>query len=278
MPPAPAGTDAGAMTTVALRLRPGSFLRHLGEMVLAMVAGMLGFAPLWGLALSPGVLARPDVAAAVMATNMTAGMAVWMLHRGHGRAAVAEMGAAMYAPLLLLLPPWWAGLLPGTAVQHGGHLLMLPAMLLAMLHRRSEYDDPHRTRPVPHGVAARWPALLGLLVTVDNWVHPVVPSPWLLLVLPGGYLVIGAARGTLRPFRVAARQLGQLGAYAALAAAALAVEGDLAGYLVGAGWLAHAGWDAWHHRRAEVVPRGYAEWCGVVDLVLGVTIIAATLR
>jgi hypothetical protein len=266
------------MTTVALSLRRTLFLRHAGEMVLAMIAGMLGFAPLWELALSPGTLARPDVAAVIMATNMTAGMAVWMLHRGHGRAAVAEMGAAMYAPLVLLLPPWWAGVLPGTAVPLGAHLLMLPAMLLAMLHRRSEYGAPHRTRPVPHGVAARWPALLALLVTVDNWVHPVVPSPWLLLVLPGGYLVIGAARGTLRPARVAARQLGQLAGYAALTAAALAADGDLAGWLIGAGWLAHAGWDAWHHRRAEVVPRGYAEWCGVVDVVLGVTILAATLR
>ena len=28
-------------------------------------------------------------------------------------------------------------------------------------------------------------------------------------------------------------------------------------YLVGAGWIVHAGWDLWHHRRNLVVPRPF---------------------
>ncbi|GAB3819170.1 hypothetical protein [Micromonospora zhanjiangensis] len=37
--------------------------------------------------------------------------------------------------------------------------------------------------------------------------------------------------------------------------------------LVAAGWFGHAVWDAAHHRARRVVPRGYAQWCGVVDLL-----------
>ncbi|MEE3921679.1 hypothetical protein V2I01_35780 [Micromonospora sp. BRA006-A] len=55
-------------------------------MVVAMVAGMVLLGPLWqvGGSLLDGaaVLARPDVAALVMATNMAAGMAAWMWYRG----------------------------------------------------------------------------------------------------------------------------------------------------------------------------------------------------
>ena len=79
------------------------FLRHFLEMTAAMVAGMLLLGPVWRAATAGlAVFDRPDVDALVMAANMTAGMTVWMRHRGHGWAPVAEMGAAMFAPFLLL--------------------------------------------------------------------------------------------------------------------------------------------------------------------------------
>ena len=239
-----------------------------------MLAGMLLFGPLWELALSPAALARPDVAALAMATDMAAGMALWMWHRRHGRAAIAEMTAAMYLPYLVLLPPWWAGALPGGAVLLGGHLLMLPAMAAAMLRRRREYTAAAHP-PAPHTLLRRrWPTLLALIVTLDNLVHPTVPPALLLLVLPAGYLVIGAARRALHPPLEPALQLGQLMAYAAPAAAAFATGGTAATVLIGAGWLVHAAWDLWHHRRDRVVPRGYAEWCAIVDAVVGGTVLA----
>jgi hypothetical protein len=37
----------------------------------------------------------------------------------------------------------WAGLMNGDELLTIGHLLMLPAMLLAMLHRRTEYAAAH---------------------------------------------------------------------------------------------------------------------------------------
>ena len=229
-------------------------VRHYLEMLAAMAVGMIALGHFW----SP---ARVDLAAAWMATTMAIGMAVWMWHRGHSGAAIAEMTAAMYAPFLLLLIPWWAGLIPGEAVLIGGHLLMLPAMVVPLL-RHPEHGPPRTT-----GWLSRWPTALALVCTVDNMVNPRAVSPWTMLVLPVGYLVIGAFRRTLRP--LLRLELAGLGGYLLLIAAAL-VWGP---FVVGIGWLAHAGWDWWHHRRDAVVPRFYAEWCGVVDVVIGVSVL-----
>jgi hypothetical protein len=241
-------------------------------MLAAMVIGMLVLGPLWPL---PDALSsRADVAAFVMATDMSIAMAVWMWHRGHSAAAIGEMTAAMYAPFLVLLLPWWSGLVPGEAVLLGGHLLMLPAMLLAMVHRAGEYTGTHAQRT---GLLRRWPTALALLGTVDNVVHPRPLAAWTLLVLPAGYLIIGAVRRTLRPRRVLRVQLAALVAYGLLVQAATAAAPRVSLLLIGAGWLAHAGWDWWHHRRNAVVPRPYAEWCAVVDTVIGLSVIVVAL-
>jgi hypothetical protein len=256
------------------------FLRHLGEMLVAMVLGMLLFEPLWPYLVPDDLLARADVAAGTMATGMAVAMALWMGHRGHSGAAVAEMTAAMYVPFLVLLVPWWAGLAPGGLVLAGGHLLMLPAMVLAMLHRAAEYTGhrPHRPRTgVAGAVVRRWPTWFALLVTVDNMIAPRPLAAWTMLVMPLAYLGIGAVRRTLRPRRVLAAQVGGLVAYLLLVVAATLASGDLALVLIGSGWLAHAGWDMWHHRRRAVVPQGFAEWCAVVDAVIGVSVLAVAL-
>ncbi|MFC3502239.1 hypothetical protein ACFOOK_14875 [Micromonospora krabiensis] len=257
-------------------------LRHLAEMALAMVAGMLLLAPLWRIAGAPlgltAVLARPDVAALVMATNMTVGMTVWMRHRRHSRAACAEMAAAMYVPFLLLLVPYRAGWLAADTLMLGGHLLMVPAMVLvAVRHRHDPVGPAPRRHPLVAAVRHRWPAGLALLMTADNWVSPSVLSPWTLLVLPAGYLVIGAYRRRLGGPGVLARQLVGLAGWSGLALVAVLVGGQVAAWLVAVGWLAHAVWDVVHYRRDEVVPRGYAQWCAVLDAVLGVTIVLAVL-
>ena len=64
-------------------------------------------------------------------------------------------------------------------------------------------------------------------------------------------------------------QLAALGFYVGLAAIALSVDDDLARYLVAFGWIAHAFWDGAFFHANRVVPRPWAEWCGVVDLCLG---------
>jgi hypothetical protein len=49
----------------------------------------------------------------------------------------------MYVPFVVLLVPFWAEVLPGNVIMVGGHVLMLPAMAVAMLHRRGEYAGGH---------------------------------------------------------------------------------------------------------------------------------------
>ncbi|MFY1692624.1 hypothetical protein [Plantactinospora sp. WMMB782] len=298
--------EAAGTSGASRRRSTWHFLRHFAEMVVAMVLGMLLLGPAWEVLASAvdaatgldmtRMLDRPDVDALVMATNMTLAMTVWMRHRGHRWAPVAEMGAAMYLPFLLFLPPYWAGVVDGGFVTMAGHLLMLPAMLLVMLRRLSEYTGAHaaghtiaghaaaghasaghaaagRTGRVVDWLERRWPTWLALLFTIDNWTGPAVLDAWVMLILPVAYLVIGAVRRQFGDRRVLALQLAGLAFYLLLVGAALLTPDELGRYLVGAGWLAHAGWDYAHHRANRVVPRGFSEWCGVVDVVIGITIL-----
>ncbi|MFC7549285.1 hypothetical protein [Plantactinospora sp. GCM10030261] len=121
------------------------FLWHLGEMVIAMLAGMLLLGPVWT-GVWPALDRFPAVHTLVMATDMSLGMAAWMRVRRHGWWPIAEMCAAMYAPFLVLLIPYAVGVLDSGGLMMLGHLLMVPAMLLVMLRRRSEYTHPH---PLP---------------------------------------------------------------------------------------------------------------------------------
>ncbi|MCD2441775.1 hypothetical protein LQ757_05725 [Agromyces sp. SYSU K20354] len=114
------------------------FALHLLEMVIAMLVGMVVLDPVWAFAW-PGLHENTTAQALVMATNMSIGMAVWMRIRGHGLPAIAEMSAAMYLSFLVLLPFLWAGVLSDGAFMIAGHVLMVPAMLVAMLRRRREY-------------------------------------------------------------------------------------------------------------------------------------------
>jgi flagellar biosynthetic protein FliP len=110
------------------------FVRHFLEMLVAMLVGMVALAPLW-----PPLPHSTELHTIVMATNMTVGMAVWMAIRRHRWIAIAEMGLAMYVPFLVLFPLLWVGWLTAGGVMVAGHVLMLPAMVLAMLRRPAEY-------------------------------------------------------------------------------------------------------------------------------------------
>lgn len=142
-------TTKTAVATQPARTTNGvrRFILHFLEMVVAMAVGMVVLHPVWSLGLGAigqaDVLHRTEVMAIVMATNMTVAMSAWMRYRGHGWASIAEMGAAMYLPFLVLFVPLWAGLLSSGGLMLWGHLLMLPAMLAAMLLRRDEYLHGH---------------------------------------------------------------------------------------------------------------------------------------
>lgn len=87
------------------------------------------------------------------------------------------------------------------------------------------------------------------------------------------FLILGVARGQLRKGGdLPLQAIGMLG-FGALGLLVLFVDPTLGGYLVAAALLGHAAWDAFHFRLNRVVPRSYAEFCGVLDLVLGVAIL-----
>jgi hypothetical protein len=114
-------------------------VRHYLEMVAAMLVGMVALGAVESL-IWPGLHDRTDVMVLFMATNMAIGMSAWMWFRRHSWIAITEMAAAMYLPFLVLLVPYWAGAISGSAVMSWGHLLMLVAMALPMVWwRRAEY-------------------------------------------------------------------------------------------------------------------------------------------
>jgi hypothetical protein len=87
------------------------------------------------------------------------------------------------------------------------------------------------------------------------------------------FLVLGVPLGQLRrPGGLTLQTAGMLG-FGAIALATLYVDSVLGAYLVAAALLGHAVWDAFHYLRDRVVARSYAEFCGIVDLVLGAAIL-----
>jgi hypothetical protein len=113
-------------------------------MVVAMAVGMLVFGALirGGLSLAGFELSatrHPELACLEMAFSMSAGMALWMWRRGHGRAGTLEMSGAMFVPALVLFPLLWLGVVTPGSLTVLEHLAMLPLMLLVMLRRRAEY-------------------------------------------------------------------------------------------------------------------------------------------
>lgn len=123
------------------------FVKHYLWMLLSMAIGMALFtAPLrwlFGIFVGAAPLRPPVPNTLLMATSMSLGMALWMAWRRHSWISIVEMSAAMYVSFAVLYPPYWLGWLDGDALMGLGHLLMLPAMLLAMLWRRDEYTG-HR--------------------------------------------------------------------------------------------------------------------------------------
>jgi L-lactate permease len=139
------------------------FVRHYVEMVIAMLLGMvvLGIpaeAAMRALGTSSSELQTdaPALALLGMAFIMTVPMVGWMAHRGHGRRANAEMAASMFLPTFGVIGLLWTGAVEDFMTLMGlEHVVMLPAMLVAMLLRPHEYTcGPHGHRAQPAAAAA----------------------------------------------------------------------------------------------------------------------------
>jgi deazaflavin-dependent oxidoreductase (nitroreductase family) len=132
-------------------------------MVVAMLVGMavLGAAVslIFGLLGHSNLLHYAGLRGLLMTGYMTIGMSVWMRHRRHTWTTIAEMGAAMLLPYVVLIGPFLAGRLSAGTFLGAMHALMLPCMIVAMLARRDQYAQdhrmhtPHRTVTIPRSFA-----------------------------------------------------------------------------------------------------------------------------
>jgi len=131
-----------------------------------------------------------------------------------------------------------------------------------------------------------WPALVGLaigvigLLDLQPWRRSDPPT-WMPIGLALAYLIFGMARGQLHRPGVLRLELAGLVLFTGCVVLAVLVDTDAGQYIAGAAWISHAAWDVAHHRDLSrhhavgVVPRGWAEFCIVLDLLMGASLIAA---
>jgi len=127
----------------------------------------------------------------------------------------------------------------------------------------------------------RWAAWVVLLAGLPlaffiSSISGIDPSVVLLVAAPV-FLVLGVARGQWqRPDGLPLQIAGMLAFGSTALVALYYVYPDLGGKLVGIAILGHATWDAYHYLRDRVVARSYAEFCAIVDLLLGAAILFMT--
>ena len=139
-------TNAASLvaTDGTLRRRLGAgwhFTRHLGEMLVAMFAGMGLLSLAVGALGEPPGYSNPLVEYGLMGAAMALPMVGWMRFRGHTWADGAEMSAAMIAPMLALALPSALGIggPSGHSLMMLAHVAMIAGMVALMLVRRDRY-------------------------------------------------------------------------------------------------------------------------------------------
>ena len=113
---------------------------------------------------------------------------------------------------------------------------------------------------------------VAILFVIGEWMPESFPN-WSLVLAALVYVIWGAVRERSGyPGRLMLQAVGLI-AFGAIALVALSLDEDVGRLLLAAGWLGHAAWDVAHHRADEVVPRWYAEWCAVVDVLVAVAVL-----
>lgn len=126
--------------------------------------------------------------------------------------------------------------------------------------------------------SAAWPAfgltfvLGGLGMTFSGF----DPVPW-MLAGAAALAVFGMATQGWRPVWSLPTQAAAMLVLGATAVVALRVNETAGGVLVSLGLFAHAAWDVYHHRTGRVVARSLAEFCGVLDVLVGAGVLVVTL-
>lgn len=100
-----------------------------------------------------------------------------------------------------------------------------------------------------------------------------VVAAFVLLAVAVIFLVLSLVRGQWRNNSSLLLQTIGMVVFGAVALVALYAQVDWAAYVLVAGLLSHAAWDVVHWWRNRVVTRSYAEFCAVIDFLLGVAIL-----
>jgi hypothetical protein len=132
--------------SAAQRVEPAhdghGFLRHLLEMGLAMMVGMMVSAAIFlsavGMTAPEAMREHAVLFVVLQAFGMTVAMVAWMRHRRHGWRSSSEMAVAMVAPAVPLICLRLLDVISGPIC--GLYcLLTVVAMVALMLYRRSDY-------------------------------------------------------------------------------------------------------------------------------------------
>ena len=145
------------------------FARHLGEMVVAMLVGMVA---LGGLLTALGTLPGKDTLIgeyAWMGLAMSVPMVLWMRRMGHSWADGLEMSAWMVVPMFALVVPVAVGAVAMAPMTLMGwaHVAMIGGMALLMVRRWDTYAGGHchaAAAPVPIGAALATDPACGMAV------------------------------------------------------------------------------------------------------------------
>jgi hypothetical protein len=133
-----------ATTTRQARLGHGAhrFLRHLFEMALAMMAGMMVSAAIFlsavGMTAAEAMREHAVLFVALQALGMTVAMVAWMRHRRHNWRSSSEMAMAMVVPAVPLICLRLLDIISGPICSLYC-LATIVAMVALMLYRRSDY-------------------------------------------------------------------------------------------------------------------------------------------
>jgi hypothetical protein len=120
-----------------------------------------------------------------------------------------------------------------------------------------------------------WPAVFGLGAGVVALRAAGVPPVPVLAVAAALLAVAAVAAGSLRSDPLRLLQIPAAWVFGGVALLATFASAEVAGLIVAAGLVAHAGWDAVLRRaRPPLVSPSFVEWCCAFDLVVAAGLVA----
>jgi hypothetical protein len=124
----------------------------------------------------------------------------------------------------------------------------------------------------------RWPSIVAVVSFTIVWPVNIEGIANILIIIAFIYPVLGIFRGQLRKSGIIVFQTVALICFLVVSLLILNVNEELARYLAAFGMLAHGFWDYYHHRTdSKVVPKVYAEFCCILDVLLAIGILMPIL-